>query len=481
MGTNKFSWESLLKNCREKKEDKRFKQRNDDRSFSKVDYDKICYWSSFRRLQDKAQVFPLESEDFVRTRLTHSIEVGCIAEALGTSFIETIKYKEERNDAKFIKLLDNIPLILRSAALIHDLGNPPFGHLGEDIISEWFINNLDKYTYNVNEKKIEKIGISTGVNTLKNFLGELSNDFINFDGNAQALRIVSKLQNKIPNKIGANLSYPLLATIIKYPDNFECGKNKKGYFYSEKSLYCDIQKELKLEGKRHPLTFLLEAADDLAYLFSDLEDSVKKGLITINDISSKLKSLNNSNATTKGVVDLLSAKCSIYEKNEDPYYSIQIICNNMRGICISRVKDAMREKYYEMMNGELKQDLLSVSKCGSVIDAIRELLKSKVYYSKDIVTKKIISRKVIYGLMEVLIPSTINSFYQEANDKSEYLNKLLLSKNFERICKHSIELISENSTEDNIRLQIYNILFLIIDFITGMTDSYAEKIYNILC
>lgn len=280
-----LDWKVLLKENRDYRnlDNEIIFEKNDRRNSFKCDFDQICFWSSLRRLQDKAQVFPLEEGDFSRTRLTHSIEIMSVAQSLGDYLVDIIINKERKkvlderieplkdrlkvlqneltNNPKnsnlnlkieklqnevaakisfysrdnFLRWIDlelynsikNIPLILQSASLIHDLGNPPFGHISETVISDWFVHNLKdpryyKFVYSNFKIEGETLCIKTNGESMTladKMTEEQQDDLRHFDGNAELLRIVSKLQNLSPKTIKhcVKISYPTLATTIKYP------------------------------------------------------------------------------------------------------------------------------------------------------------------------------------------------------------------------------------------------------------------------
>lgn len=280
-----MDWKKLLcekRQCNQSNKNNK-KNNNDMRNEFQKDYHRIIGSASFRRLQDKTQVFPLDKSDFVRTRLTHSLEVASFAKSLGqSSFLYIIDHIDSfKNKSGFRSEfepsnedINKICSILECAGLIHDIGNPPFGHFGEYSIRIWFKNNLEN--------------LKIGKNYVKDLLNEqMCNDFYNFEGNAQALRLLTKLHYLVDEN-GMHLTYALLNTIVKYPVsscdfNTKSGdiKNKKmGYYYAENDLYDDISESTGAVGCRYPLTFLLEAADDIAYRTADIEDAVKKNYLT---------------------------------------------------------------------------------------------------------------------------------------------------------------------------------------------------------
>ena len=242
----------------------------DRRSEFEKDYHRIIGSASFRRLQDKTQVFALDSSDFIRTRLTHSLEVSSIAKSLGQTGGALLKEKGIVTDEQVGYMTD----ILLCAGLLHDIGNPPFGHFGEAVIRDWFRENLDVMTYK--DKP------------LSCYLSDVQKaDLCNFEGNAQSLRVVAKLHHLVDDN-GMNLTKGLLNTIIKYPtSSVEIDKKagdirlkKMGYFEADSELFQNITQSTGAGNSRHPLTFLLEAADDIAYSTADIEDGYKKGILS---------------------------------------------------------------------------------------------------------------------------------------------------------------------------------------------------------
>ena len=266
----KEKWELILS-------DKRFRDKSitisvDGRNPFENDYGRLISSAPIRRLQDKTQVFPLEQSDYIRTRLTHSIEVSYIASSIGQS-IEKILI--EKGDIEKEKK-GYLSSLLRVSGLIHDLGNPPFGHFGEEAIRKFFKDYFDS-----EEGKSLKLSKKEKA------------DFKNFDGNVQTFRILSKLYY-FGDEYGYNLTYSTLSSCIKYPSNSidgnkgkkakEIAKKKFGYFITEQDSYDKINDYLKLNNKRNPVVYLMEAADDIAYSAADIEDGIKLNIINIYDV-----------------------------------------------------------------------------------------------------------------------------------------------------------------------------------------------------
>lgn len=482
----KLSWDKLFSGERERKSSTYSDHRNE---FDK-DYDRIVYSSSVRRLQDKAQVFPLQENDFTRTRLTHSIEASALARSLGLA-VEEWLLKEKKLNEEYRRYL---PALLQVSALIHDLGNPPFGHYGEEIIRNWFKNWFDSDEFKIlNEDLPDDIKLRE----------EEKLDFINFEGNAQTLRIVTKLQ-LLNDQYGVNFSYGTLATIMKYPwasndtrfikqekkDNKkdEEDKVKKfGYFLSEKSIVKRVQEKTGLDdGIRHPATFLLEAADDISYLCADVEDAVKKGIIPwdyeYDKMRKKLEETNNK---------YISMFYGLDRKNEDAkksgipdlnMVSIQNFKIRAQGILFENVVQAFKDNYDKIMNGDFGHKSL-VKNCGlnDLVDELEELAKKNCFVDKEVLTLELVGDKVINGLLDIFVKELINSKELTSKDKEpkakSKAGKLykLISPNFKYVCSFDYE--NRKNINFN-KVRVYDKLLLITDFISGMTDSYAVNLYK---
>ena len=279
-----MNWAELLSGRRNREVANSAQPTADLRSEFEKDYHRIIGSASFRRLQDKTQVFPLDQSDFIRTRLTHSLEVSSLGKSLGQNIGEYLITSEKDEDFTW-KQKEDICSILQCAGLIHDIGNPPFGHFGESAIREWFKRNIPTMMFK-------------GVPVEKLLSEQQKQDFYNFEGNAQALRLVTKLHYLV-DEHGMNLTYALLNTIVKYPvSSMEIDKTtgnikdkKMGYYYADKEIFEAVVKDTGTEGKRHPLTYILEAADDIAYRTADIEDAYVKGFLSFHKLKEELRIL----------------------------------------------------------------------------------------------------------------------------------------------------------------------------------------------
>lgn len=429
---------------------------SDGRNPFENDYGRLISSAPIRRLQDKTQVFPLEKSDFIRTRLTHSLEVSYIAGSIGQS-IEKILLDKKDITINEKGLLSSL---LRVAGLIHDLGNPPFGHFGEEAVQKFFVDYF---------KKQEKEGKGNLLNPIEKA------DFENFDGNVQTLRILSKLYY-FGDKFGYNLTYSSLASIIKYPSNSiegnkgksstEIAKKKFGYFVTEYETYDELNKYLQTKNRRSPIVYLLEAADDIAYSAADIEDGIKLGIINIFEVREIF--LKNLTLNKDIVINKIDELIKLYsEKNLNKSIIIQKFRIHTQRIMIEEIINSFVDKYDEIMNGELEEEIIDISKASDIRKAYKKL-QYKVFDDKNIVKKEIAGWEAIYGLLKIFTKASESpNFKTEGNTYESRLYKMISSSH--RIVFEEVETYKNEE---------YKKLQLIVDFITGMTDSYAINLYQ---
>ena len=450
---------------------------SDGRNPFENDYSRIILSSCFRRLQDKTQVYPLDDSDFIRTRLTHSIEVSAIASSIGASVEQFLLGNRTANKKMGIEYKGHIKSILASAGLLHDMGNTPFGHFGEYAVQEFFKNFFK-------DPKNEHL-----TNQLTK---EQRSDFENFDANAHVLRLVTKLQY-IQDIYGLNLTYATLATLLKYPRSSIEGNKKSefisykkyGYFQSEKETFDLIVENTNIkrrDGKvcRHPLVFLLEAADDIAYSVADIEDGIKKKIITLEDVNNILEQVlyyndDNSrrNITEKEEELFLTLKLQIddgYINSEERI--VQIFRARVQNFMIESVVEKFVEEYDSIMNGRFDHELLNVSCAGRIRKAFKEIAKN-IFNDKEIIQNELAGEKVVTNLLILFVGAVTNM-----DDK----RKLLFQKNgtkesrlYEMISDNYRYIYSYHSSKT-----LYDRLLLVTDYISGMTDYYALRLYKSL-
>lgn len=400
-----MEWNKLLspktKMERKKEPEKFFEYPIND---METDYEQIISSSAFRRLQDKTQVFPLDKSDFVRTRLTHSIEVSSIARQLGIMIQKTPKkYGPNLFENENKNIIENIPSILACAGLLHDIGNPPFGHFGEAVIGDWFKKELEKDDFNFNNKPIRKI-----------LNDQMKRDLENFEGNAQAIRILTRLHS---NSNDVNLSYSILNTLMKYPTdstNFSnkdenIKKHKLGYYYSENSIVKDICQttgtEIEGEYVRHPLTFLLEAADDIAYATADLEDAFKKGLFTIEQFIDYYQGEINEikDKDTHFAEEILVNLKERIKTNEDIFSAFQKCMNFTKKWLMYVVVYRFYKSFDDIMEGSYKHDLFYGTFHEYTIGILKGAMKKFVFDDTEILKLELSAKKIIEAFLNDFI------------------------------------------------------------------------------
>ena len=469
---------------------------------------RILTSSAFRRLQGKTQVYPLPNNDFVRNRLTHTMEVAFVARAIARNLLWRLRELQAQG---YLSNLDNIDVIVNASCLIHDLGNPPFGHSGEDSIKKFFLNAAQKY------------GI---VDELK-AVDELYSDFTRFDGNAQGFRMAVKSCGRRYFG-GLRLSSPVLASFVKYPHHSSCDfardEEKFGYFRTEEKYFqqvfstgCGLNEIPGVPGKYeiHPFASLLEAADDISYLTSDVEDAFRNGDLSTSETRAVLRTLCEVEQLVElGEFEASSGEIHVGLEDEAiSYYRFSAVEN-----CISSVVTT----YTNILKGLEERDpsnatdlsekigLLGLAGFNLTERAIRRLSDKRIYTGRRKMALQVAGGKILGGILRVYmeILDRIFTLYQEHEDGflhinqfgeeltfGEVLNKSLdkeLRQTFELLpshCKNRIEdvvrnrLVEELREETNVTatarlLSINECIHVIVDFISGMSDEYAVRYYN---
>lgn len=469
-----MNWEQLLstKRSRGSSNKNKYLKNTDLRSEFEKDYHRIIGSASFRRLQDKTQVFPLDKSDFIRTRLTHSLEVSSFAKSLGQNIGENILlYKKDPGFTPRMK--EDICSILQCAGLIHDIGNPPFGHFGELAIREWFERNLPVLKFH--GKPIDQI-----------LTERMREDLYHFEGNAQALRLVSKLHFLV-DEHGMNLTYALLNTIVKYPvasDEIDPKsgniKDKKlGYYLADAEIFREIQEATGTNGRRHPLTFILEAADDIAYKTADIEDAFIKGFISYQKLLEELTELQvmygKSDANAFNPARLLD---ELYLRGKDKHvedpeeYAIKNWIVRVQGFLINCATYGFTSNYNEIMAGEYEHDLFYHTFAEKLMDMLGDLAFREVFTSDTIYRMEVAEATMIDYLMDRFVSAVI-----KYDDKEEKMGTLdirmvsFISSNY----KNAYHFQAQGKSDEE---RLYLRLLLVTDYICGMTDSYAKRLYQ---
>lgn len=464
-----MNWNNLLSGDRIRSFQKSTTSRDLRTEFEK-DYHRIIGSASFRRLQDKTQVFPLDKSDYIRTRLTHSLEVSSFARSLGQNVGEKIIL--EKKDPSFtMQMKEDICAVLQCAGLLHDIGNPPFGHFGETVIQDWFKEHLPLLSYK--GKLVTEI-----------LSEQMQNDFYHFEGNTQALRVVSKLHFLVDEN-GMNLTKALLGTIIKYPvSSVEIYKKsgdirtkKMGYFYADRNTFDNIQNSLSTNGKRHPLAFLLEAADDIAYKTADIEDALKKGCISYSLLIDELKKRmiaedeNNDYGKMIGILERKYKKALEKGYEQPDVYAVQNWVVSIQGSMLFAASDSFIDHYDEIMKGTYKKDLFYGTSVEKIMDALGAIAYQYAFISKPIYKLEIAAKSILDFLLDKFVGAVL--YYDTEEKISDIHVKLisLISEDYKRIYHH----FSKDCPEEE---KLYLRLLLVTDYVCGMTDSFAKNLYQ---
>lgn len=476
-----MNWEKLLSHKRQApQESEPVEFERYDISETEKDYHAIISSYAFRRLQDKTQVFPLDKSDFVRTRLTHSMEVSTIARQLGIMITKKDSQYTHDELKKDDMYQSEIPAILSCAGLLHDIGNPPFGHFGEVVIGDWFRNQFYNEDFKYKDKKVSDI-----------LSKQMMCDLANFEGNAQALRILSKVKNNTSG-YDVNLSYSVLSALVKYPtsslnfkvDSPELCKHKLGYYFSEENVFKDISDTVgtRFDGKyvRHPLAYLVEAADDISYATADLEDALKKEVFTLDQFIDffeiELETISSSRKSyTIDLLNNLKQRISWNSKRskESDLIVFQKWISLVRKWLMYVVRFRFSKSYDDIMNGTYEYDLFHNTNHEYTIRILKNAMCEFVFDDKEILKLELAAKKIISSLLSDFIYAVL---YYDVEDGDYKLSKS---------DKKLIKLISENYKNDYMNsktedegMNLYLRFLMVTDYISGMTDSYAKSLYN---
>jgi dGTPase len=433
-----MDWDQLLSTKRLGMDDWKSVHKHEDRTQFQRDYDRIIFSSPFRRMQNKTQVFPLPEHIFVHNRLTHSLEVASVGRSLGNLLAEKAVSNNRAN-----LLVQEIGTIVSAACLAHDMGNPPFGHSGESAISNFFHKGAGKEF----EKNLSPAEWS---------------DFIRFDGNANAFRILThQFRGKRPG--GFALTYPTLASIVKYP--FEsplATKQKFGFFQSEKENFKTIAHELQIPSmdsshlhfKRYPLVYLVEAADDICYQIMDLEDACKLGILSYESVQELYLDFYDPLSDKKYLDSIKKTLGRVTDKNEQISYLRAGVIGKLIHECIQ----VFENNVADILEGNFSQSLIGSldNRQAIAMQQVKKVSFEEIYAHRTVVEIEIAGFKIIGTLLEEFVEAAIHP-----NDR---YNKRILSL-----------------LPDQYRPQkdsLYNKIQSAVDFISGMTDVFALDLYR---
>ena len=435
-----MNWQQLISNKRLGQEH-RHAERHDDRSEFKRDYDRLIYSAPFRRLQNKTQVFPLPGSVFVHNRLTHSLEVSSLGQSLGNDVCTRLKQKHPELANT---LFEEIDTIVSAACLAHDMGNPPFGHSGEKAIQTFFTEG---------EGKLLKSTVSS----------QFWDDITHFEGNANAFRLLThRFFGR--RQGGFVMTYSMLASIVKYPFSSSlAGRHGKfGFFQTEAEDYRKIADELGLICKskpgeplryaRHPLVYLVEAADDICYEIMDIEDAHKLKILSFEETTHLLLGFFDEDMRRE-IIERIREE-GVTDNNEQIVYMRASVIGKLENECVR----TFVEHEEEILNGTFN---------GSIIDHIAPLQREayrrcteisyqKIYHSKPVLDIELSGYKIMETLMSVFVEAAVNP--------KRFYSQQLIRRVSSQYDIHS----------DDVETRI----MAVIDYISGMTDVYALDIYQ---
>ena len=436
-----MEWDKLVSTARLGREDERDGGAGGSRTEYMRDWDRLVYSSAFRRLQDKTQVFPLSDSDYVRTRLTHSIEVSSVGRSLGMLCGEFIKEREPG----LSMAPQDFGSIVAAACLAHDIGNPPFGHSGEAAIQCWFAEHQNDWLAELDE-------------------GERQ-DFLRFEGNAQGFRLVTRLQNAVDHG-GFQLTYAVLAAFTKYPrlaslpvSKERVSEKKFGFFAQDAANFARVAEGVGLVRKengawaRHPLAFVMEAADDICYGIVDLEDGHRLGRVSFEDTRALLWPIAFADSP-----DGSQPRSRSYDQLEDDEGRVEYLRARAIGKLVLAAVEVFREHYDAIMAGRFEQDLAGASRFAPQLKAIGRLSRERIYATPSVLQIEAAGFEILGGLLDKIVPALVrlDARRTPANRKIAQI----IPPQFAR------------------GTTAYERLLGATDFISGMTDTYALKLFR---
>ena len=420
------------------------------------DFDRVVFSAPVRRLQDKTQVFPLDQHDSVRTRLTHSIEVANLGRTLASQLVSNAGIRLSDRDAMRV-----VPALVAAISVAHDIGNPPFGHQGETAIQRW----------------VESI--KPLVSPRGDFRSDLFNDYLYFDGNPQGFRLLTKLQGVTEG--GLNLTASTLRAFFKYPwssssPRVDPKKPKFGYFQSEKNIFewCTECVGLNSE-ERHPLASLMEASDDIAYSVLDIEDGIKKELVSTAHLI-KYLSVNKAGDAEAWVNTLLEqydadlqwlSGLGIKGREQEDILT-QLLRSYLIALLVSVAAPALKEG---LRNGGARagNPCLADSRVKALLKLLKDYAKANVYSSRSVQRIELDGHRIIPKLLQWFWDALDRQHEKKSSKRDDYVVGFI-SPNYLRVYQEACK--AEKFPEWYLRLQ------LVCDMVCGMTDTYAVRAHN---
>jgi dGTPase len=417
---------------------------SDFRTTYEQDWGRAVFCTPTRRLQDKAQVFPLETIDAVRTRLTHSLEVSSVARSITRKAVRRVRDRWLTDDRQYA-----IETVAATCGLLHDSGNPPFGHFGETAVKAWF----------------------RGSKLPSQMPEQYAKDLENFEGNAQTIRLVSKLQI-LADFRGLNLTAATMSALLKYTassgeidssKSARQSRKKLGYFQAEAEEISRVRQVTGTRRSRNPITMLVEASDDLVYLTVDLEDAIKKGVVRWDEFEEFARPYGKKPFSK---VDRFEKACrSLHKGAALSEAKAQYFRTTAIRMGAEAVVDCFTENYRRIMKGEWDQELLYVSRKAKFFSKIKEFSIKNIYSAKETVRLEILGYNIMHDLLDLF------SLAERDPKPKTFERKLydMMSKNYRAVY--------EKALKDDLP-PAYCKALLLTDYICGMTDSFAVRLHR---
>lgn len=422
------------------------------------DRGRILFSAPLRRMQSKAQVFSLEENASVRSRLTHSMEVAHIGRYISHKISEIAS---TQNAIALSKKCSEIEPLVETACYLHDIGNPPFGHLGESAIQDWFRQEAPRLYKAANKFDIDKDS-------------SFYKDFLNFDGNPQAARIVLTLQG-LPDKMGYNLTSAQIGALVKYPKYSDENPKKPGKiaaFTAERQKLNSVWDNMGLTwGKRHPLVLLMEAADDISYCLSDIEDGIEKEIIDERSVISYLKSEFRTLDS-----EILNCVPDIEDTDvvTSPFVTFR---TRMTNLMVEKAAKEFVTNIDRICSGEKSEIFDKSGDAFKALEIIRKFCRKSLYSSPKAEDIEIAGYNIVYGLLDkfsVLMALETSAFLKLIDNRE---GSPLSTRMFGKLPP---KLIGHYKVNSGSKDEWYYRLHLIIDHISGMTDDYALRLFRLL-
>ncbi|RYD73618.1 MAG: dNTP triphosphohydrolase [Verrucomicrobiaceae bacterium] len=430
----------------------------DFRSEIEKDYGRAVFCTPVKRLQDKAQVFPLEPIDAVRTRLTHSLEVSSVAKSL----CRLVARELETQGLVTRYQAEDIETIGATCGLLHDIGNPPFGHSGEDAIRAWFEEHLPR----------RGSGADSYFGADRDPDHRFEKDILHYEGNAQTIRLVSRLQ-VFSDRRGLNLTAAVFSALCKYTsdslaiDRSVLHRKKLGHYQSESHVVKLVQEETGTGAARHPLAYLIEASDDICYLLGDLEDAIKKDVIRWSDAAAVFSEDPCGKALVEST-ERFRQKCRDLHsgKSLDEGAAQHFRVGAMREF-VQAVARTFLSRHDEILAGSYTGELIADCEFGSLFEVLKKFSQDRIYAANETVRLEVLGYRVIRDLLD-----TFSVARRDAKpNRIEGKLYQLISHNYRAVYEH------RESWEENFPDE-YRRMLLICDYICGMTDTFAMRLHS---